>query len=41
MVAEIGRVSPSRDMALLTKDLCEALLTPRNGDEMARLLADL
>ena len=41
MADDNGRVSRSRDMALLTKDLCEALLTPRTGDEMALLLADL
>jgi len=33
--------SPTRDQAALTRDLCEALLTPRDADEMARLLADL
>jgi TrpR-related protein YerC/YecD len=33
--------SPTRDQALLARDLCEALLTPRDADEMARLLADL
>ncbi|MDB5698226.1 MAG: TrpR like protein YerC/YecD, partial [Alphaproteobacteria bacterium] len=41
MVDEIDRVTPSRDMALLTKDLCAALLSPRTTEEMARLLADL
>ena len=33
--------SPTRDQATLARDLCEALLTPRDADEMARLLADL
>ena len=33
--------SPTRDQAALARDLCEALLTPRNAEEMARLLADL
>ena len=33
--------TPTRDQAALTRDLCEALLTPRDADEMARLLADL
>lgn len=32
---------PTRDPALLASDLCDALLTPRNPAEMARLLADL
>lgn len=34
-------LSPTRDQAALARDLCEALLTPRDADEMARLLADL
>jgi TrpR-related protein YerC/YecD len=33
--------SPTRDQAALARDLCEALLTPRDAEEMARLLADL
>jgi TrpR-related protein YerC/YecD len=33
--------SPTRDQAALARDLCEALLTPRDADEMGRLLADL
>src|SRR3954469_14479044 len=33
--------SPTRDQAALARDLCQALLTPRNVGEMARLLADL
>ena len=34
-------VAPSRDPARLAADLCSALLTPRDEQEMARLLADL
>jgi len=34
-------LTPTRDQAALARDLCEALLTPRDADEMARLLADL
>ncbi|MFN3944745.1 MAG: YerC/YecD family TrpR-related protein [Allosphingosinicella sp.] len=34
-------LTPSRDPARLSRDLCRALLAPRNPDEMARLLADL
>ena len=34
-------LNPTRDQAALARDLCEALLTPRDADEMARLLADL
>jgi TrpR-related protein YerC/YecD len=33
--------NPTRDQAALARDLCSALLTPRDADEMARLLADL
>jgi len=33
--------TPTRDPAALARDLCTALLTPRDADEMARLLADL
>jgi TrpR-related protein YerC/YecD len=36
-----SRIEPSRDQALLARNLCEALLTPGDPDEMARLLADL
>ncbi len=32
---------PSRDSTQLVDDLCIALLTPRSGTEMAKLLADL
>ena len=34
-------LNPTRDQAALARDLCAALLTPRDADEMARLLADL
>jgi TrpR-related protein YerC/YecD len=34
-------LTPTRDPATLARDLCVALLTPRDLDEMARLLADL
>ena len=33
--------NPTRDQAALARDLCEALLTPRDADERARLLSDL
>jgi TrpR-related protein YerC/YecD len=33
--------NPTRDPDALARDLCEALLTPRDADEMALLLADL
>ena len=34
-------INSERDQLTLQRDLCEALLTPRDGAEMARLLADL
>lgn len=34
-------LNPTRDQTALARDLCEALLTPRDAEEMARLLADL
>jgi TrpR-related protein YerC/YecD len=34
-------VAPTREADALTADLCAALLTPRDGVEMARLLTDL
>ena len=34
-------VAPTRDPARLAGDLCAALLTPRDGEEMGRLLTDL
>jgi TrpR-related protein YerC/YecD len=33
--------SPTRDLAVLTDGLCDALLTAQNRDEMRRLLFDL
>jgi TrpR-related protein YerC/YecD len=36
-----SELQPSRDPAELARDLCAALLTPRDAEEMARLLADL
>ena len=30
-------LQPTRDQAALARDLCEALLTPRDAQEMARL----
>lgn len=33
--------APTRDLNVLTDDLCDALLTARNRDEMRRLLLDL
>jgi len=37
----IPSVEPTRDAKTLAEDLCRALLAPRDGEEMARLLADL
>jgi TrpR-related protein YerC/YecD len=34
-------IAPTRDRGELAEDLCKALLTPKNVDEMTRLLADL
>jgi TrpR-related protein YerC/YecD len=34
-------LSPTRDPAALSGDLCAALLTPRGPEEMGRLLTDL
>ncbi len=34
-------VEPLRDQGRLARQLCDALLTPRDAGEMARLLADL
>jgi TrpR-related protein YerC/YecD len=34
-------IEPSRDPAFLLDDLCDALLTPRDREEMRRLLLDL
>ena len=40
-VAQPGPVAPTRDPEVLAADLCAALLTPRDGAEMRRLLFDL
>ena|SRR5437762_849370 len=34
-------LEPLRDVELLTGELCDALLTPKDADEMRRLLRDL
>ncbi|HEY0148330.1 MAG TPA: YerC/YecD family TrpR-related protein [Allosphingosinicella sp.] len=34
-------IAPTRDAESLTADLCAALLTPKDADEMRRLLTDL
>ncbi|RST29500.1 TrpR like protein, YerC/YecD [Sphingomonas ginkgonis] len=36
-----ARLQPTRDLAALTGDLCNALLTPRDRESMRRLLLDL
>ncbi|HEX8669793.1 MAG TPA: YerC/YecD family TrpR-related protein [Allosphingosinicella sp.] len=41
MAATTTTLAPTRDADLLTRDLCRALLTPRESEEMERLLADL
>jgi TrpR-related protein YerC/YecD len=41
MTAHTAELEPSRDLPRLTDDLCAALLTPRNVQEMRRLLVDL
>ena len=35
------KMKPSRDPRVLSDDLCDALLTPRNRAEMRRLMYDL
>ena len=37
----LAPIAPTRDPAVLTADLCAALLTPRGRDDMSRLLTDL
>ena len=37
----MGSLRPTRDVGLLTDELCDALLTPRSREEMGRLLRDL
>ena len=34
-------LAPTRDLAVLTDELCDALLTPNGREEMRRLLLDL
>ena len=41
MEATTKRLEPTRDSAMLSAELCDALLTPRSREEMARLLTDL
>ena len=41
MMPEITAVKPTRDLDMLTADLCSALLTPKTVPEMERLLLDL
>ena len=38
---ETVKIQPTRDETALTRDLCAALLTPRDETGMARLLTDL
>lgn len=35
------RLTPKRDLSVLTDELCDALLVPKGHDEMRRLLLDL
>ena len=37
----IETISPTRDRAVLTRDLCAALMTPASIGDMSRLLSDL
>lgn len=37
----MNNLRPTRDVDLLTAELCDALLTPRSRDEMRLLLRDL
>jgi TrpR-related protein YerC/YecD len=41
MQTNLSPPRPTRDAARLMDDLCAALLTPADGDEMRRLLVDL
>ncbi|WP_426267368.1 YerC/YecD family TrpR-related protein [Sphingomonas sp. LHG3443-2] len=41
MEQEVPAPTPTRDSAMLTDELCRALLTPASADDMARLLTDL
>lgn len=40
-LVETSEVAPTRDRDALAADLCAALLTPQNANEMERLLLDL
>jgi TrpR-related protein YerC/YecD len=40
-MADLSSAAPTRDPGILTADLCSALLTPRDGPQMERLLLDL
>lgn len=41
MATKLQPPRPTRDLGELTDDLCDALLTARNRDELRRLLLDL
>ncbi len=41
MVRQEIQIEPTRDAETLTADLCAALMTPTDADEMCRLLVDL
>ena len=41
LAATKSTIEPTRDADLLAADLCRALLTPKDVEEMAHLLADL
>jgi TrpR-related protein YerC/YecD len=41
MEARTTSLAPTRDSQALSAGLCDALLTPRDREEMARLLTDL
>jgi TrpR-related protein YerC/YecD len=41
MDAKVASLAPTRDLGELTDDLCEALLTARNAEDMRLLLLDL
>jgi TrpR-related protein YerC/YecD len=41
MAKVIPSTAPTRDAKALAEDLCRALLTPQNTEDMAALLADL
>jgi TrpR-related protein YerC/YecD len=41
MATMTQQLAPTRDLAVLTDELCDALLTPSGREEMRRLLLDL